>query len=126
MKPVIIIAIAFVVLFALMSTTSLAFGESIPSWVKNIFVWYAEDKIEEDELLNALQYLINSKIITSDGKQIVRDNITSIFAHPIQDNGDFYYTLEENPNSPTEITAKDWFLTQNFLELEVGYLNSEY
>ncbi len=37
--------------------------EKIPSWVKNIFGWYAQDQISEDELLNAIKYLINEKIL---------------------------------------------------------------
>ena len=35
----------------------------IPDWVRNIFVWYAEDKIGEDELIGALQFLIKEGII---------------------------------------------------------------
>ena len=35
----------------------------IPEWVRNIFVWYADDAISEKELLNAIQFLINEKII---------------------------------------------------------------
>ena len=35
----------------------------IPEWVRNIFVWYAQDTISEKELLNAIQFLINEKII---------------------------------------------------------------
>jgi glucose/arabinose dehydrogenase len=35
----------------------------IPDWVKNIFVWYGQDKVSEDELLNAIKYLITEKII---------------------------------------------------------------
>ena len=35
----------------------------IPEWVRNIFVWYAQDEISEKELLNAIQFLINEKII---------------------------------------------------------------
>jgi hypothetical protein len=35
----------------------------IPEWVRNIFVWYAENTISEKELLSALQYLINQKVI---------------------------------------------------------------
>ena len=38
----------------------------IPDWVRNIFVWYAEDSISEKELLQALQYLIKEKIILVD------------------------------------------------------------
>ena len=37
--------------------------EHIPEWVKNIFIWYAEAQITEDELIGALQYLINEGII---------------------------------------------------------------
>ncbi len=35
----------------------------IPEWVRNIFIWYGEDKISEDELIGALQYLIQEGII---------------------------------------------------------------
>ena len=35
----------------------------LPDWVKNIFVWYAGDEISEAELLQAIQYLADEKII---------------------------------------------------------------
>ncbi len=35
----------------------------IPDWVKNIFVWYGQDQVSEDELLNAIKYLISEEII---------------------------------------------------------------
>lgn len=38
-------------------------NQKIPSWVKNIFVWYGQDKISEDEVLNALTFLIKANII---------------------------------------------------------------
>ena len=41
----------------------------IPSWVTNIFIWYAEDKIGESELLNALQYLIKEGILVIPAEQ---------------------------------------------------------
>ena len=49
-------------------TTISVIGEEskIPDWVRNIFVWYAEDSISENELLQALQYLIKEKIIQVD------------------------------------------------------------
>ena len=49
-------------------TTISVIGEEskIPDWVRNIFVWYAEDSISEKELLQALQYLIKEKIILVD------------------------------------------------------------
>ena len=39
----------------------------IPEWVRNVFVWYAENSISEKELLQALQYLINQNIIQVEG-----------------------------------------------------------
>tara|TARA_B100000029_G_scaffold225391_1_gene223205 strand:- start:417 stop:911 length:495 start_codon:yes stop_codon:yes gene_type:complete len=35
----------------------------IPSWAKNIFIWYGQDKISEDELLTAIEFLINDGLI---------------------------------------------------------------
>ena len=49
-------------------TTISVIGEQskIPDWVRNVFVWYAEDSISEKELLQALQFLIKEKIIQVD------------------------------------------------------------
>jgi len=38
----------------------------IPSWVHDIFVWYAEEEISENELLSAIEYLISQEIINID------------------------------------------------------------
>ena len=35
----------------------------IPEWVRNIFIWYGEEKIGEQELKDALQFLIREKIL---------------------------------------------------------------
>jgi len=37
--------------------------QKIPDWVKNIFGWYSQDQVSEDELLNTIKYLINEKIL---------------------------------------------------------------
>ena len=37
--------------------------KKIPDWVKNIFVWYAQDKVSEEELLGVIEFLINQNII---------------------------------------------------------------
>ena len=37
----------------------------IPEWVRNIFIWYAENQISEDELLNAIQFLLDQGILKS-------------------------------------------------------------
>jgi len=38
----------------------------IPSWVHDIFVWYAEKSISENELLASLEYLISKGILNVD------------------------------------------------------------
>ena len=40
--------------------------QKIPDWVKNIFMWYSQDQISEDEVLNAIKFLINQGIIDLD------------------------------------------------------------
>ena len=37
--------------------------QKIPEWVKNVFEWYAQNKVSEEELLDAIKYLINEKIL---------------------------------------------------------------
>ena len=39
-------------------------SEKIPSWVHDIFVWYADETISEDELLDTIEYLISEGTIT--------------------------------------------------------------
>ena len=45
--------------------TSLESSSKIPEWVRNIFIWYAEEQISEDELLNAIQFLLDQGILKS-------------------------------------------------------------
>jgi len=35
----------------------------LPSWVRDLFIWYAQGLVSEDELLNAIQFLIDQGII---------------------------------------------------------------
>ena len=37
--------------------------EKIPSWVREIFVWYAAEQITESDLLGAIQFLVQQGII---------------------------------------------------------------
>ena len=38
-------------------------NQKIPNWVKNVFIWYAQDQISEDDVLNAIEYLLEEKFI---------------------------------------------------------------
>ena len=37
--------------------------EKIPIWVRQIFIWYADNQIAENELLNAIKFLVQQGII---------------------------------------------------------------
>ena len=38
--------------------------KEIPAWSKNIFLWYGQGQVSEDEIVNALQFLINENILS--------------------------------------------------------------
>jgi len=40
--------------------------QKIPKWVKNIFIWYGNNQVSEDELLDAIKFLIQQNIIKLD------------------------------------------------------------
>lgn len=65
---VIVIVFTVMIMFGM---TNEVFAESIPDWVKNIFGWYAQDQVSEDELLNAIKYLIKSGILVVDTEMIL-------------------------------------------------------
>ncbi len=48
------------------NTPELINEKKIPDWIKNIFVFYSYDEISEDELLNAIKYLIEQNILQID------------------------------------------------------------
>ena len=54
-------------------TTISVIGEQskIPDWVRNVFVWYAEESISEAELIQAIQFLVNERIIILDPLSII-------------------------------------------------------
>ncbi len=45
---------------------SFAEESKLPDWIKNIFVWYGEGQISEDEVLNAIVFLVENQIIQID------------------------------------------------------------
>jgi len=50
-----------------MTITQYAFAEEqIPDWVRNIFIWYGQGQISEDDVLNAITFLVVNQIIQID------------------------------------------------------------
>jgi hypothetical protein len=48
---------------SIQQAVGLEITNNIPDWVKNIVTWYGQDQVSEDELLNAIKYLINEGIL---------------------------------------------------------------
>jgi hypothetical protein len=60
------IACFVVLLFVMIIPNSFAEESKLPDWIKNIFVWYGEGQISEDDLLNAITFLVQNQIIQID------------------------------------------------------------
>ena len=37
-----------------------------PTWIKDIFLWYEEDQISEDDLINVIRFLVSEGIVDLD------------------------------------------------------------
>jgi len=49
--------------YTIEEAVGLELKHKLPEWVRNVFSWYGENKISEDELIGALQFLIKEGII---------------------------------------------------------------
>ena len=62
-----LVAVCFILGFIWGYSISAAYGQGevnqIPYWIKMVFSMYAQELISDDELINALQYLIQVGII---------------------------------------------------------------
>ena len=47
-----------------------AYGEVVPDWVRNTSFWWADEKITDYEFTNAIEFLINNKIILMSNNHI--------------------------------------------------------
>ena len=60
------ICFLILLLIGIVVPNSFAEEAKLPDWVKNIFVWYGEGQISEDEVLNAITFLVENQIIQID------------------------------------------------------------
>ena len=56
----------------------ITFAESVPDWIKNTAGWWATDSISEMEFLNAIEFLVNEKIIHVSDKTSDKDGTEHI------------------------------------------------
>ncbi len=81
-----------------------ASAEILPGWVRTIAKWYGEGLIPEDDFINTIKFLIDSKIITSD---FINTGITND-AEPSKDNA-----MVIIPNGSGEQSNRGFYLPLN-------------
>ena len=54
---------SLLVLSVFVLVTPSAFAENVPEWVKNTAGWWADDKISEEEFVNAIEFLVKENIM---------------------------------------------------------------
>ena len=65
-KNSVIACFAILLLIGFIIPYSFAEESKLPDWIKNIFVWYGQGQISEDDVLNAITFLVENKIIQID------------------------------------------------------------
>ena len=95
------------------STIDVTKPSKIPVWVKKIFVWYGQGQVSEDELLNAVQYLAQSKLIQitvpqNDSPQTVAPS------PPVQNNAPVQTPSTTQPTNPEITTSSTNTTVDNF------------
>ena len=73
LKSVFLIAIVAIAMIGVMVPSVFA-DEKIPTWVKDIFLWYEEDQISEDDLINVIRFLVSEGIVDLDEKSLKEKN----------------------------------------------------
>jgi len=61
-----IVCFTILLLIGLVIPNSQAEELKIPDWIKNIFSWYGQGQISEDDVLNAIKFLVENQIIQID------------------------------------------------------------
>lgn len=129
MKSVIIIVIAFILLIPTSAFSQSSdplqppgFGppifleeKKIPDWVRNIFLWYGQEQISETELLGAIKYLIDSKILI----------VQSTGQEKFSDDGDFKLVFGKSDNPTFQVIEKMFNHQYGFIPF-VGAVNLQY
>jgi len=70
----VLILVACVLLLSIPILNNVYADGKMPSWIKNTFIWYGQGQISEDEVLNAIKYLLQKGIIQLDTKPFVQPN----------------------------------------------------
>jgi len=112
LKKIFAITLFFLIGISLIFSFSAEAQENIvPSWIKNTTSFWVDGEVSDTEFINAVKFLIESEILVIETESL------------IDDQGDFYITYKENPNTPFENSSRDWLISNEYLELQTEFLN---
>jgi len=112
----------FMILAFATSTNSFAEESKLPDWVKNIFVWYGQDQISEDEILNAIKFLVESDIIEIEQNTMPNSMDSSMTGSMMGDSG-MMSVMPFNPEMPITIPMIDGYYNDKkvfFIHTEIS------
>ena len=103
--------------FGSITITQHAFAEDIteqkiPDWVRNIFIWYGQEQISEDDVLNAIIFLVQNQIIQIDMSMM--DTKSNLPLSELQQE-------KSNLENGFDLCTSDWYITGYFLPIESDY-----
>ena len=83
---------------------------TIPDWVKNNAIWWAQDKIDEKSFISGIQYLVNDKIIILETNDIGRSHEKNIPSSK--------YKSTHIENFPDSLKTPEYYLDRYYGEEE--------
>ena len=86
--------------------------QKIPDWVRNIFIWYGQEQISEDDVLNAIIFLVQNQIIQIDMSMM--DTKSNLPLSELQQE-------KSNLENGFDLCTSDWYITGYFLPIESDY-----
>jgi len=112
--------IGFTIILALVSGTSnnitfdglptvekiFAQESKLPDCIKNIFVWYGQDQISENEILDAITFLVENNIIEIEQNMMPSSTDSSMMNSVT---GSMMYNMPFNPKMPITIPVIDGY-----------------
>ncbi len=78
MKKLLIIAVVTIAISSLIFASILAEEQLIPSWIKNTAKFWVEGKVTDREFLNAIQFLIDNKILIVNEQTMQQSNLSCL------------------------------------------------
>jgi len=80
----------------------------LPDWIKNVFVWYGQDQISEDDVLNAITFLVENDIIDIE-QNAMPNSMDSSMMNSMTDGSSMMSSMPFNPDMPITIPMIDGY-----------------